>query len=106
MPKATRITLETETMLVIQSAKAVSEWCPGCHAEVDVITLDSGLTERGIAAQIQEWLGTGKLHLWHTTNRTTQICLTSLFRCFELDQIQRIFRSNEIPLNPSRRRQS
>jgi hypothetical protein len=72
-----------------------------------VITLDNNsLVEPDIAAQIQEWRGTGKLHSWQTANGPTQICLTSLFRCFELEQVQKLFRSNEIPLDQSRRKQS
>lgn len=106
MPKTTRIAFETETLLVIRRAKAVSDWCPGCHAEVDVIMLDSdGLAQLAIPAQFQEWLGTSKLHSWQTANGLTQICMTSLFRCFELEATQRLCRSNEIPLNQSRRKQ-
>jgi hypothetical protein len=107
MPKTTRITFETETSLVIRRARAVSAWCTCCRAEVDVITLDNNsLAEPAIAAQIQEWHGTGKLHVWQTSNGPTQICLASLFRCFELEQVQKLFRSNEIPLNQLRRKQS
>lgn len=84
--RTTRITVETETLLVIRRAKAVLARCPGCRAEVDVITLDNDtLAEPVTAAQIQEWLGTSKLHLWRTADGPTQICLTSLFRCFELE---------------------
>ncbi len=102
--KTTRITIECQTLLVIRRAKAVLAWCPGCDAEVEVIALDS-LAEPVTAAQIQEWHGSGKLHFWQTANGPTQICLTSLFRCFELEQAQKLFRSNEIPLNQSRRKQ-
>ena len=105
--KTTRITFETETLLLMRRAKAVSAWCPGCRAEVDVITLDNNCpAESAIAAQIQEWLGTSKLHFCQTANGPAQICLTSLFQCFELEAVQRLCRSNEIPLNQSRRKQS
>jgi hypothetical protein len=105
--KTTRITVETETLLIIRRAKAVLAWCPGCHDEVDVITLDNdSLAEPITAAQIQEWLGTSKLHSWRTANGLAQICLTSLFQCFESDKVQRFFVSNENPIDPSRRKQS
>jgi hypothetical protein len=105
--RTTRITVETETMLVIRRAKAVLAWCPGCHAEVDVITLDNDtLAEPATAAQIQEWLGTSKLHFWQTADGPAQICLTSLFRCFAFEEAQGFCRSIQNPLDPLRRRQS
>jgi hypothetical protein len=89
MTKTTRVTVETETQLVIRRAKAISAWCPGCRAEVDVIVLDNDNLAGSItAAQIQELLGTNKLHFWQTANEPTRICLISLFRCFELGEVQ------------------
>ena len=107
MPRTTRISIETETLLVIRRANAASARCPGCHADVDVIGLDSDcFAEPAIAARIQEWLANGKVHSWQTTNGPTQICLTSLFRCFELEVPERLCRSTGIPLCQSRRKQS
>jgi hypothetical protein len=104
--KTTRITVETETLLLIRRAKALLAWCPGCRAEVDVITLDDDtLAELVTAAQIQAWLGTSKLHFWRTADGPIQICLTSLFRCFELEGVQGFCRSNQNPLDQSRRKQ-
>jgi len=105
--RTTRITVETETLLVVRRAKAVLAWCPGCRAEVDVITFDNNtLAEPVTTAQIQDWLGTSKPHVWLTADGPTQICLTSLFRCFELKQVQEFCRSNQNPLDQSRRKQS
>lgn len=82
--KTTRITVETETLMIIRRAKAALDWCPYCRAEVDVITLDNdGFAEPSTASQIQEWLGTGKLHLWQPATGPAQICVASLLRCFE-----------------------
>jgi len=103
--KKTRITVETETLLVIRRAKAVLAWCPSCRADVDVITLGSDtLAEPVTAAQIQKWLATSNLHSWRTANGQTQICLTSLFRCFELEEVQRLFRSHQNTIDQSRRK--
>jgi hypothetical protein len=80
--KTTRITVETETLIVVRRAKATLAWCRDCRAQVDVITLDNdSLAEPTIAAQIHDWQGTGKLHLWRPANGTTQICVTSLLQC-------------------------
>ena len=81
--KTTRITVETETLIVVRRAKATLAWCPDCRAEVDVITLDhDSLTEPSTAAQIHEWHATGKLHFWQSANGPAQICVTSLLQCF------------------------
>lgn len=82
--KTARITVETDTIVVIRHAKASPAWCPGCQARVEVITLEqSGLAEPTAAAQVQEWLKTGKLHLWQLAEGPAQICLPSLLRCLE-----------------------
>jgi hypothetical protein len=81
--KTTRITVETETLMIVRRAKATLSWCPYCRAEVDVITLDTdSLAEPNTAAQIHEWHSTGKLHLWQPVNGPAQICVTSLLQCF------------------------
>ena len=79
--RTTRITVETESLMVVGRAKAVIAWCPDCHAEVDVITLtQDSFSEPITAAQVQRWLGTGKLHLWQPAEGAVQICVTSLLQ--------------------------
>jgi hypothetical protein len=81
--KTTRITIETEMRVVVRRAQATLSWCPDCHAEVEVITLDhDSLSESTTAAQIHEWQATGKLHLSQPANGPAQICVTSLLQCF------------------------
>jgi hypothetical protein len=81
--KTTRITVETETLVIVRHAKAALAWCPGCRAEVDVVILDSdSLIEPATAAQIHQWQATGKLHLSQPANGPTQICVSSLLQCF------------------------
>lgn len=84
--KITRITAETERILIIHRAERVAGWCPICCRRGEFILLDnSALMDRVLAAQIKEWLGTGKLHLGQEENVPTRICLASLLCCFELD---------------------
>jgi hypothetical protein len=81
--KTTRITIETETRVIVRRAQATLSWCPGCRAEVEVITLDrDSLVESTTAAQIHEWEATGRLHLSQQVNGPAQICVTSLLQCF------------------------
>ncbi len=86
--RTARITVETDTIIVVRRASKAPACCPVCQAQVDVITLDNaGPAEAGAAAQIQRWLDSGKLHLWQESNGPTQICLPSLLRCLELDEV-------------------
>jgi hypothetical protein len=103
--KTTRITVETETLMIVRRAKAALSWCPDCRADVDVITIDDSLAEPVAAARVQEWLGTGKLHLWQPAYGPAQICVTSLLQCFESEEVQRFCRSSENPLDELRRKQ-
>jgi len=79
--RTTRITVETESLMVVRKAKAVVAWCPDCHAEVDVITLtQDSFSEPTTAAEVQRWLATGKLHLSQSAEGAIQICVTSLLQ--------------------------
>jgi hypothetical protein len=89
--KTARITVETDTVIIVRQARTAPGWCPVCRAEVDVITLDSAsVAEPGSGARLQDWLNTGKLHFWQSPNGPAQICLPSLLHCFELDGLPRM----------------
>ncbi|HYL63428.1 MAG TPA: hypothetical protein VE077_12485 [Candidatus Methylomirabilis sp.] len=103
--KTTRITVETETLLVVRRAKAALAWCPDCRAEVDVITLDDSRLTDPAAAQLRQWLEAGKLHLWQPAIGPAQICVTSLLQCVDFDNPGGFSRSRENLLDPSRRKQ-
>ena len=103
--RTTRITVETDTLVVVRRARAVSAWCPECRAEVDVIALaGDSMAEAATAAQFQQWLDTGTLHIWQHPDGRAQICVTSLLRCFELEELQRFSASDNNPLDQPRRK--
>ena len=79
--KLTRISVESETVWVFRGARVCVAWCRQCGAEVDVITLTpDSFAESATTAQVEQWLGTGKLHLWQTPEGTVHICVTSLLQ--------------------------
>src|SRR5258708_35125487 len=105
--KTTRITVETDTLTVVRHARMTMAWCPDCGAEVEVITLDANsFSEPATAAQVREWLATGKLHLWWAAEGPAQFCLTSLLQCFEPEEVRRLGCSDQNdPPETSRRKQ-
>jgi hypothetical protein len=81
--KTTRITIETESLLVVRRGKTIVTWCPVCCAEVEVMTVEGDRLGEGIpSALLRKWLATGKLHFWGPEEGPVQICLPSLLQCF------------------------
>lgn len=74
--RTTKITIETEGLLVARQARTVVTWCPGCQAEVEVMLLD----ENDSVAQLLAGLPGGTVHLWTLPGSLTQICLPSLLQ--------------------------
>jgi hypothetical protein len=72
--RITKITIETESLLVVRQAHAVVTWCPGCEAEVEVVLLGEE------TAQLLGGLPSGMLHVWTPAEGPTRICLPSLLQ--------------------------
>ena len=70
--RTTKITIETEGLLVIRQARTVVTWCLGCQAEVDVVLLGED------TAQLLRGLPPGTLHIWSSPEGPARICLPSL----------------------------
>jgi hypothetical protein len=89
--KTTRITIETEKLLVVRRGKAIVTWCPACRADVEVMMLEGdSLGEDIPSGYLRDWIRTGKLHLWRSAEGSAQICLPSLLQCFEADAFPRL----------------
>jgi hypothetical protein len=98
--KTTRITVETETLMIIRRAKVALAWCPECLSEVEVIMLDGGsLAEPFTAELVRKWLAAGRLHLWRTADGLARICVPSLLHCLDLEDVRSAGSSNESPLD-------
>jgi hypothetical protein len=89
--KTTRITIETESLLVVHRGKAIVARCPVCCADVETMTLEGDIGEDIIpSALLREWIADGKLHFWSPHSGPIRICLTSLLRCFESEDVRRL----------------
>jgi hypothetical protein len=82
--KTTRITIETESLLVVRRGKTIVTWCPVCCAQAEAMTLESdGLGEDIPSSLLTGLLAAGNLHLCSADGGPDRICLASLLRCFE-----------------------
>jgi hypothetical protein len=89
--KTTRITIETESLLVVRRGMTIVTWCPACCAEVEAITVEDDSPGKGIpSALLREWLATGRLHFWGLEGGPAQICLPSLLQCFASEDVRRL----------------
>lgn len=79
--RITRITLETERVLVIRGKRSREVWCEACSAQVQMVTLDeassiAGVSELAICRQIDARF----LHSTETPDGQIVICLNSLLK--------------------------
>ena len=89
--KTTRITIETESLLVVRKGKTVVTWCPVCCAQAEAMTLEDGSLGADVpSALLREWLAAGMLHLWSLDCGPAHVCLKSLLQCFKIQDAQRL----------------
>lgn len=96
--KTTRITIETESLLVVRKDKTIVSWCPACCAAVEVMMLEGeSLGEDIPSAHLGDWLANGMLHLWRPGGGSAQICLPSLLQCFGSEAVPGLDRPKTEP---------
>jgi hypothetical protein len=74
--RRTKITIETEGLLVVRQGRTAVTWCTGCQAEVEVMLLDDDTA----VAQLLGGLPAGTVHMWNPSEGPVQICLPSMLR--------------------------
>lgn len=79
MAKQTRITIETDSLLILRGRNSRLARCPQCEAEREMIALENlGVISNLDRAALEEWLNSGKLHRVESADGTVLICLDSL----------------------------
>jgi hypothetical protein len=79
MTKQTKITIETESLLIVRGRSWSRAWCPQCGAEAEMIALeDTGVISNLERPALEEWLNSGELHRLQAADGSTLICLNSL----------------------------
>jgi hypothetical protein len=79
MAKLTKITIETDSLLILQGRSSRRAWCPQCAAEGEMIALDDiGVISNLDRHALEEWLNSGQLHRSQAIDGSMLICLSSL----------------------------
>ena len=81
MAKRTRITIKTDSLLVLRGRKSVRAWCPQCATEAEMIPLnDVGVVSNLPSEEVQAWMESPDLHHTKTADGTALICLNSMLK--------------------------
>jgi hypothetical protein len=79
MAKQTRVTIETDSLLILRGRSSVRAWCSRCAAEVEMIALeDMGVISNLERPELEEWLNSGELHRLQAADGSSLMCLNSL----------------------------
>jgi Mg2+ and Co2+ transporter CorA len=79
MSKQTKITIETDSLLILRGQNSQCTWCPMCEAEREMIALENlGVISNLDRRALEEWLNSGEMHRVETADGSTLICLNSL----------------------------
>jgi hypothetical protein len=81
MAKRTRITIETDSLLVIRRRDSLRAWCPQCGAEAEVIPLNEvGVVSNLVLAEVEAWMKSPDLHHTKTAHGNAVVCLNSMLK--------------------------
>jgi hypothetical protein len=81
MAKQTRITIETDSLLVLKGRSSLRAWCPECQAESEVISIDSvGVISNLAPPELEAWIESEDLHRSQSADGSVLICLNSLLK--------------------------
>jgi hypothetical protein len=89
MAKQTRITIETDSLLILRGRSSLRAWCSQCAAEVETIALeDMGVVSNLEPHELEEWLNSGDLHRLQAADGSALTCLNSLLARVQKTTIQ------------------
>lgn len=79
MVKQTKITIETDSLLILRGRSSTRAWCPLCRAEAEMIDIEkAGVLSNLNRPALEEWLNSAELHRSRTSEGSVLVCLNSL----------------------------
>lgn len=81
MAKQTRITIETDSLLVLRGRTPMRAWCPQCAGEAEMIPIEGvGVVSNLVPSEVDAWLECDEIHRSQAADGAQLICLNSLVR--------------------------
>ena len=84
MAKQTKITIETQSLLVLRGRTSLRAWCQRCGGETEMIPLEGvGVISNLPTPDVEAWIESDDLHRSQAPDGGTLICLNSLLKCVQ-----------------------
>ena len=81
MAKRTKITIETDSLLILRGRSLRRGWCPQCGSEVEMIPLGNvGVISNLSPREVEAWIQSEDLHHSKATDGSPLICLNSMLK--------------------------
>ena len=81
MSKETKITIESDSLLILRGRSSLRAWCPDCACEVEMIPLDGvGVISNLAPPEIEAWIQSEDLHHVIGADGTPLICMNSMLK--------------------------
>jgi len=88
MAKQTKITIETDSLLVMRGTVSPRGWCPECAADSEFIPFNGiGVISNLTPSEVQAWLECEAIHHSQAPDGTRLICLNSLLKSVQKSKI-------------------
>jgi hypothetical protein len=79
MTKQTRITIETDSVLLLRGRSLTRAYCPLCGGESEMVALENLQVISNLdRSMVEEWINSGELHRLQGDNGSPLVCLNSL----------------------------
>jgi hypothetical protein len=79
MAKQTKITIETDSLLVLRGRSSTRAWCPQCGADAEMVALENVAVVSNLdRPALEAWLNSGELHRSQAADGSALVCLNSL----------------------------
>ena len=81
MAKRTRITIETESLLILRGRTPLRAWCQQCRGETEMVPLGGvGVISNLPPSEVEAWIESDDLHRSQAPDGGQLICLNSLLK--------------------------
>jgi hypothetical protein len=81
MLKEMKITIESDSLLILRGRGSLRAWCPDCASEVEMIPLDGvGVISNLAPPEIEVWIQSEDLHHTQAADGAPLICMNSMLK--------------------------
>jgi hypothetical protein len=81
MAKQTKITIETDSLLVVRGRTSLRAFCPQCATEAEMIPIEGvGVVSNLSPSEVEAWLECEEIHRSQAADGAQLICLNSLLK--------------------------